>query len=128
MRKENLFNIDPCNVKPYTLLSKILYMSEVQQKILKNELLSLDERRRDILMYMDYYLSDHNLETDTYLNGLIHSYNDNGYVGIFEFLKFNKMRERGVTNKDIQFIAPYAENFEIDEQGIKLRKKVKSVN
>lgn len=46
---------------------------------------------------MDYYWSDFHLETNEFINNLIHSSNDNGYVYTYELLKWPKMRERNVT-------------------------------
>lgn len=73
---------------------------------------------------MDYYWSDVNLEKDTYFKQLIHNHNDNGYVYISELMKWNKMREKDVREEEISEIAPYAENFVIDNLGIKIKKKV----
>ncbi len=42
-RKEDIFNVNPYNVRPYTLLSKILFMSEDRQKLFRNEI-ALDAR------------------------------------------------------------------------------------
>jgi hypothetical protein len=104
-KREDIFNIDVDKLKPYHMLSKILYMDKEWQATIAQNIHGVDERRRHILTYVNYYFSEGNLAKDHYLVGLITQANDSGYIYLHQILSWNMMRKHRATEEDIADIA-----------------------
>jgi Rad3-related DNA helicase len=67
-KREDIFNLKLENIKPYTLMSKFLYMDNATQLRLAQEISPVDQRQQQVMTYLDYYFSDHHLMTNQYIN------------------------------------------------------------
>lgn len=121
--REDIFNIDISQVKPYTLLYRMLFMNIEEQMMAAMKVTLNDERLEKIKYYIEYYFSDENLVKDRYLNTAIASFNKEGFVDTFFILGFKKMKEFHASIEDVKLIAPFAMNFEISPNGAMIRKR-----
>lgn len=57
-KREDIFNIDLDRLKPYHMLFKILFMDKEWQATIAQNIHGVDERRRNILTYVNFYFSE----------------------------------------------------------------------
>jgi hypothetical protein len=75
---------------------------------------------------LEWYFGDYNYPTDTFLHSL--ELNEH-YVLIDDILKFPKMRKDWhATREDVLESSKFTTVYEVDQEGLKIRKKEKSIN
>ena len=122
-KREDIFNIDLDRLKPYHMLSKILYMDKEWQATIAQNIHGIDDRRRNILTYVNFYFSEWHLATNENIRKLISQTNDSGYIYIHEILGWGMMKKHRANEYDIAELAQYSENFEVDSMNIKIRRR-----
>jgi len=106
-KREDIFNIDLDRLKPYHMLSKILYMDKEWQATIAQNIQGVDERRRNILTYVNYYFSEEHITMNQHIKGLISQTNDSGYIYLHEILDWGMMKKYRATEQDIAELAQY---------------------
>ena len=81
-----------------------------------------EDKNTIIKEQIEYYLSDKNLEHDSFFHKKI-SEDTNGYLDLELLLKCNKCKNAGWTLDDIKEGIKLSENIELDKEGKKVRRK-----
>ena len=81
-----------------------------------------DDKKVQIKEQIEYYLSDKNLQNDSFFHNKI-SEDPNGYLDLDLLLKCNKIKNAGWTIDEIKEGIKLSENIELDAEGKKVRRK-----
>ena len=81
-----------------------------------------EDKKIQIKEQIEYYLSDKNLEKDSFFHQKI-SEDPNGYLDLDLLLKCNKIKNAGWTIDEIKEGIKLSENIELDGEGKKVRRK-----
>eukprot|EP00347_Sterkiella_histriomuscorum_P011740 403371285 len=126
--KEDIFNLDPEKVKPFTIMHRMIFMSNEQQE--QESSLMLNTRSlQDIKQQVEYYFSDYNYYEknggDSFLQDQVL---EHGCVPFNRILQFNMMRYvHHATLNDLNQIAPFGINYEL-YQDYGFRKRQRNIN
>ena len=81
-----------------------------------------EENKQEIKSKIEYYLSDENLEHDSYLREKI-SQDPNGYVELSVFLNYDEIKSKEWSRNDLRKGAELSNIIEVDDYGEKVRRK-----
>ena len=81
-----------------------------------------EENKQEIKTQIEYYLSDENLEHDSFLHEKI-SQDPNGYVELSAFLNYNEIKKKEWSRNDLRKGVELSTIIEVDDYGEKVRRK-----
>eukprot|EP00347_Sterkiella_histriomuscorum_P014875 403359193 len=126
--EEDLLNLDPEKVKPFSIMHRMVFMTDEQKE--EQLILMLNTRHLyDVKQQVEYYFSDFNYYEqrggDLGMQKLIV---ENGCVPFENLLQFNRMRYYHMASQyDLNQIAPFGINYEL-YQNLGFKKRERNIN
>eukprot|EP00347_Sterkiella_histriomuscorum_P020669 403336923 len=126
--KEDIFNLDPEKVKPFTIMHRMIFMTNQQKEEESSQMLNT-RHLQDVKQQVEYYFSDFNYFEnnggDKHMKKLVF---ENGCVPFENLLQFNRMRYYHMASQyDLNQIAPFGINYEL-YQNFGFRKRERNIN